>query len=59
MDSINQSRASDPLYILTYISYSLEETVVYEANEKGEITAPNEYIRVAKRLGFEQWDNLQ
>lgn len=57
MDSLNQSRASDPLYILTSTSYSLEETVVYEANDKGEITASDDYGCIAKRLGHEDWTN--
>ena len=57
MESLNQSRASDPLYIIASTSYSLEETVVYKANEKGEIIASDEYGCIAKRLGFEQWRN--
>jgi hypothetical protein len=55
MDSLNQIRATDPLYIIASTSYSLEETVVYEANEKGEITSLDAYGFIAKRTGHECW----
>jgi len=56
-DSLNQGRSSDPLYIVASTSYSLEETFVYEANEKGEIISPDAYGSMAKRLGHEQWSD--
>jgi hypothetical protein len=57
MDSLNQSRSSNPLHVIACTSYIKEETCVFEANENGEITSPECYGCIAKRLGHNKWDS--
>jgi hypothetical protein len=52
-------RSSDPEYIIASTSYKMEETYVFEADEKGEIHDFGEYGGLAKRWGIEDWTNHQ
>ena len=48
------SHSSNPQYVIASTSFKLEETMVFEANEKGEIMSYDDYGCIAKRLGHEK-----
>ena len=50
-------RSDDPEYIVASTSYKLEETYIFESNEKGEVVDLGEYGGLAKRWGDENWLN--
>jgi hypothetical protein len=55
--ALGHVRSEDPEYIIASTSYILEETYVFEANEKGEIHDYAEYGGIAKRFGDSTWMN--
>jgi len=50
-------RSDDPEYIVASTSYKLEETYIFESNEKGEVVDLGEYGGLAKRWGDDNWIN--
>lgn len=52
---ITNNRSDDPEYIIASTSYKMEETYIFEANEKGEILNYGEYGGLCKRHGDKSW----
>jgi hypothetical protein len=52
---ITNNRSDDPEYIIASTSYKMEETYIFEANEKGEILNFGEYGGLCKRHGDKSW----
>ena len=50
-------RSDDPEYIVASTSYKVEETYIFESNEKGEVVDLGEYGGLAKRWGDDNWIN--
>ncbi len=43
--------SSSPKYVIASTCYKLEETIVFEADEQGNRSSPDDYGCIAKRLG--------
>jgi hypothetical protein len=52
---LDNERSDDPEYIVASTSYNMEETYIFEANEKGEILNYGEYGGLCKRHGDQSW----
>jgi len=52
---LSNNRSDDPEYIIASTSYRMEETYIFEANEKGEILNYGEYGGLCKRHGDQSW----
>lgn len=53
---ITNNRSDNPEYIIASTSYKMEETYIFEANEKGEILNYGEYGGLCKRHGDQSWN---
>jgi hypothetical protein len=54
---LGSQRSDDPEYIIASTSYKMEETYLFEANKKGEITNFGEYGGLCYRYGDKNWNN--
>jgi len=54
---LSDNRSDDPEYIIASTSYRMEETYIFEANEKGEILNYGEYGGLCERHGDKDWNN--
>jgi hypothetical protein len=54
---LGSQRSEDPEYIIASTSYTMEETYVFEANEKGKITNFSEYGGLCDRYNDVSWMN--
>lgn len=52
---ITNNRSDDPEYIIASTSYKMEETYIFEANDKGEILNYGEYGGLCKRHDDKSW----
>lgn len=53
---LGSNRSDNPEYIVASTSYKMEETYIFEANEKGEILNFGEYGGLCKRHGDQSWN---
>jgi len=56
---LSNNRSDNPEYIIASTSYKMEETYLFEANEKGEILDFGEYGGLCERHGDKDWNNRE
>jgi hypothetical protein len=54
---LDDNRSDNPEYIIASTSYKMEETYIFEADEKGEILNFGEYGGLCQRYGDKDWNN--